>query len=183
MVLCCLRIVSCTLPLVRGELISKASFVIFLFFAMWSSSGGGSGPVSDPTDVDPRSINIPGSDKQLVWTQTGPQTIEWVPRGKFLTYGDAIDTKIDFENQHPGYMSRVYKDVNDITAHQPPPAGYHWIQEVASHQSYPWFWNLARDSQWSGDRVSQSSSRDVTDTSRDKWRRRHAGYRRSFFSR
>ena len=150
----------------------------------------GASTVNGQAGVDPRTIDIPGSDTQKVWTKTGPNSAEWLPRGHFLTYGDAIDGMLALENEHPGWMSKVYKDVNDINRRQPPPPGFKWIQEVAFHQSYPWFWNLVPVSGWQGDAPEVPAprfNRYVQDLDQDgvpdvlEQRRHRYGKRKHFF--
>ena len=133
---------------------------------MWSS-GGGSGRVSDPTDTgDVRSLPLKTPRE---YSDSSGSHVD-------RTWGDLLDHLQKNAANDPSWSDNYNAPYWDKA-----PPGYKWIREIAVHQSYPWFWNLARDS--SGSFVSVSGGRDVTDTFRDRWRRRHAGYSRSFFRR
>ena len=131
---------------------------------MWSSVGGGSGRVSDPTDVwASQPVQFPNPAMGFMWRDV--KTGYW---REVRNYGDAVDMMRgdrDYEN-----MPHWWSPNSDFGT----PSGYTWSKNSGD-------WTLVRDS--SGSSVSVSGGRDVTDTFRDRWRRRHAGYSRLFFSR
>lgn len=105
---------------------------------------------------------------------------------------DAADT-VAYDQEHgTKWFEGGYGRVNRPEVYYGTPAGYQWIQEVASHQSYPWRWNLVPVPAWKGDREIPAPrfNRYVQDLDQDgvpdvlERRKRYPGRRViSFFSR